>query len=140
MDGLVEFAVSAGALDGDSWDDLLAVRESTGDLYFYRGLGSGYFAMKVKVGNGWSGFDIASGADLDGDGRGDVVGRDSQGRLFFYRGLVNGRLATKTQIGNGWGAPGAQPDPAITTPGAMDKLTWEIPSQEPVVPMGTTAG
>jgi hypothetical protein len=71
-------------------------------LWFYAGIGGGYFARRVQVGHGWSGFVFASGADLDNNGLNDLLGRDSSGRLWFYSGRLGGRFAAAVQVGTGW--------------------------------------
>jgi len=56
----------------------------------------------VKVGNGWKGFKLAAGADLNGDGYADIVSVDSNGDLFFYAAKGGGLFAKKTLIGKGF--------------------------------------
>jgi len=59
--------------------------------------------MKVQAGNGWIGFTLASGGDLNGDGLADITGRnDDTGELFFYRGMGNAKFAMKVRIATGW--------------------------------------
>ena len=76
--------------------------DKAGNLFFYAGKGDGTFAKKIQVGNGWLGFQLAAGADLNGDRFADVVGVDSMGALFFYAAKGGGKFAKKIQIGTGW--------------------------------------
>jgi hypothetical protein len=81
----------------------LAVYNPTGNLYLYAGDGTGGFKSPYpKVGNGWTGFQLHSARDLDGDGKGDILSVDSSGSLFFYRGKGNGTFYTRAAKGNGW--------------------------------------
>ncbi|MDR1394190.1 MAG: hypothetical protein LBJ62_09540 [Bifidobacteriaceae bacterium] len=118
----------AGAVRRNGLSDVYGI-DSSGGLYWCRGLPGGGFATKVRVGYGWLGFDIASGADLDGDNQNDLIGRDSQGRVFFYRGLPDGRFATKVLVADGW-LPSAVtgPDCSVRGPGKLVALPWEMPS------------
>jgi len=78
-------------------------RDSSGQLWLYRGNGTGGFLGKSLVGSGWNSMtSIVSPGDFSGDGRADIVARDSSGRLWLYRGNGAGGFGTKTQIGNGW--------------------------------------
>jgi hypothetical protein len=77
--------------------------DADGDLYMYAGKGNGTFFTKKKVGNGWEGYTLAGGADLNGDKINDIVGRnDSNGVLYFYAGNGDGTFKTRAEIANGW--------------------------------------
>jgi len=78
---------------------------SAGDLYQYRGKGDGTFPYpKEKAGWGWNGgFQLASGADLTGDGKADIISKQpSTKNLYFYQGLGNAQFGTRTLIATGW--------------------------------------
>ena len=78
-------------------------RDTSGQLWLYRGNGTGGFLGKSLVGSGWNTMtSIVSPGDFSGDGRADIIARDSSGRLWLYRGNGAGGFGTKTQIGNGW--------------------------------------
>ncbi|MGW2472776.1 FG-GAP repeat domain-containing protein [Streptomyces sp. NPDC001665] len=108
--------VGPGDLSGDGKGDLLA-RTKSGDLYLYRGNGSGTgFAARIKVGFNYGIYDKIIGAgDLDGDGLSDVLGRTPSGTLYMYRSTGNASAPFtkyRTVIGVGfdiyrqWAAPG----------------------------------
>jgi hypothetical protein len=107
---------AAGDFDGDGATDALSI-DGNGVMWARRGRGTmtpnvpgvsyNVFWPAIRVGHGWDIFTLGSGADLDGDGRADMIGRDDRnGNLFFYRSLVGqpGRFE-RTQIATGWGAP-----------------------------------
>jgi len=97
---------AAGDLNGDGKADILGI-DAKGDLYQYRGSGKGanpFPYAKQKAGWGWNGgFTMASGADLTGDGKADIISRQAPtGNLYFYKGLGNANFGVRTQIGRGW--------------------------------------
>ncbi|MDR2453066.1 MAG: FG-GAP-like repeat-containing protein [Bifidobacteriaceae bacterium] len=98
-------AIPSGDLTGDGQVDLLGVDLKTGVLYLYRWRADvGRFAMKRQVGNGWLGWQLHAAGDLNGDGRGDILGIDSKGDLYCYAGRGDGTFKMKQQCGNGWGS------------------------------------
>ncbi|MGW1883303.1 FG-GAP-like repeat-containing protein [Streptomyces sp. NPDC001970] len=99
--------LAPGDLSGDGKGDLLA-RNSSGQLYLYRGNGEGTaFASRVSVGSGWGIYNRIVGAgDITGDGRADIVARDSGGNLYLYAGTGSATAPFKgrVKIGPGWNA------------------------------------
>jgi len=97
---------AAGDLNGDGKSDILGI-DSKGDLYQYRGSGNAsnpFPYAKEKAGWGWNGgFVMAAGADLNGDGKADIVSRQTSTKnLYFYPGLGDAKFGTKTLIDTGW--------------------------------------
>ncbi|HEY0696621.1 MAG TPA: beta-N-acetylglucosaminidase domain-containing protein [Micromonospora sp.] len=97
-----------GDLDGDRLADLLTVT-GTGALLQFRNTGSftaGMFAAGVQVGSGWGGTLAVRLADLDDDGRADLMGVFPDGTLKVFRnnGMVNGAVTwgAGVQVGQGW--------------------------------------
>ncbi|WP_328299591.1 VCBS repeat-containing protein [Streptomyces sp. NBC_00435] len=93
--------VSPGDLTGDGRPDLLARNNTTGQLYSYELKGTALLPKKL-VAEGLQGYLLAGARDLNGDGRGDMVGRDPAGKLWFYAGQSDGKLAPRVEIGGGW--------------------------------------
>jgi hypothetical protein len=97
-------AVPAGDLTGDGQPDLLGVDLQTGLLYLYKWRAAdNRFLSRVRVGNGWLGWQLHAAGDLNGDGRGDILGIDSKGDLYCYPGKGDGTFYSKKKCGNGWG-------------------------------------
>ncbi|MFF7441010.1 FG-GAP-like repeat-containing protein [Streptomyces sp. NPDC008122] len=103
--GIYNTLVAPGDLSGDGKGDLLA-RDASGNLYLYKGNGSGTaLAARVKVGTGWGIYNKIVGAgDYTGDGRTDIVARTSAGDLYLYAGTGNATTPFKSRlkIGTGW--------------------------------------
>ena len=92
-----------GDLTGDGIADLLAIKESTGELFLYAGNGRGGFKYPYpKVGWGWKGFDLYAAGDVNKDGKADILSIDQNGDLYFYAGRGNGTFAKRVKVGNGW--------------------------------------
>jgi hypothetical protein len=89
--------------DGDGNNDLLG-RQTDGDLFLYRGNGSGGFiGSATQIGNGWHLMvDIVGPGDWDGDGNNDLIARRNDGNLWLFPGNGSGGFNTAIQIGNGW--------------------------------------
>lgn len=106
-----------GDRDGDGRTDLLARHRSTGDLYLYRGNGSGGFLGRLRIGPGWSGFSqVLATGDRTGDGRADVLAlRGSDQTLWSYPGDGRGGLGPRRLVNGGW-----QTRTALTAVGDWD--------------------
>ncbi|MEU5872412.1 VCBS repeat-containing protein [Glycomyces sp. NPDC047369] len=75
--GSMGMFAAGGDFDGDGTADLLAVRESDGELFFYPGLGDGTFGARSSVGSSWHERDVLTVlGDVDANGCDDILGRD----------------------------------------------------------------
>ncbi|MFD0317303.1 trypsin-like serine protease [Streptomyces flavalbus] len=77
-----------GDVTGDYLPDLLCV-DSTGQMWVYKGTGTGSFSGRVAVGGtGWKQYDAIVGhGDLTGDGHTDLIARTrSNGYVYLYKG------------------------------------------------------
>jgi len=90
-----------GDVDLNGKADVLTI-DGNGDLWLYLGNGWDHIFPALKVGNGWTGWQLVPAGDLNGDGKVDLLGVDANGDLFMYAGRGDGTFATKKQVGNGW--------------------------------------
>ncbi|MFJ3584310.1 FG-GAP-like repeat-containing protein [Streptomyces sp. NPDC090127] len=103
--GQYDVLTSSGDVNGDGFKDLIARQASTGDMYFYPGTADHRLGARVKVGTNWKLYGKIVGAgDLNGDGRGDLLGMDASGVLWRYYGTANGGVTARVKVGAGWGA------------------------------------
>ncbi|MDR1188470.1 MAG: VCBS repeat-containing protein, partial [Bifidobacteriaceae bacterium] len=94
--------LAGGDTTGDGRRDLLMI-DGSGKLWCYPGNGHAGFGSRSLVNSGWNGWMAVTGADLNGDGRGDLMGRqNSTHRLYYYRNTGNNRFAAGQAIGSGW--------------------------------------
>ncbi|MCZ0983358.1 FG-GAP-like repeat-containing protein [Streptomyces diastatochromogenes] len=99
--------LAAGNIGGTRNGDLVA-RDKTGVLWFYEGKGNAKapFAPRTRIGGGWGVYhQIATGSDVTGDGRNDLLATDKSGILWLYPGTGNAKapFAVRKRIGGGWG-------------------------------------
>ncbi|MEU6945757.1 FG-GAP-like repeat-containing protein [Streptomyces sp. NPDC046316] len=103
--GQYDVLTSSGDVNGDGRMDLIARQKSTGDMYFYPGTEESRLGARVKIGTNWKLYGkIAGAGDLNGDGRGDLLGMDASGVLWRYYGTANGGVTARVKVGGGWGA------------------------------------
>jgi hypothetical protein len=89
--------------NSDGHQDLLAVRESDGNLMFYAGKGDGTLQKGVSRGADWGRMDIVMAGDLTGDEKPDLLGRDNRtGYLYTYPGNGSGDFGSRITVGRGW--------------------------------------
>ncbi|MEV7418411.1 VCBS repeat-containing protein [Streptomyces sp. NPDC089919] len=97
--------VPAGAERGHG--DLVA-RDAGGSLWYYQrqfDFEKPYKA-RTRIGTGWNTYTTITGAaDLDGDGKSDLLARDKAGVLWLYKGTgrATAPFTTRTKVGAGWG-------------------------------------
>ncbi|WP_435189460.1 FG-GAP-like repeat-containing protein [Streptomyces sp. bgisy126] len=103
--GQYDVLTAPGDVDGDGYADLVARQTSTGDVYFYGGTADHRLRNRVRIGVNWKLYTrIAGAGDLNGDGRGDLLGMDASGVLWRYYGTAAGGVTTRVKVGGGWGA------------------------------------
>ncbi|THA74567.1 hypothetical protein E6R60_20520 [Streptomyces sp. A0642] len=102
--GAYDQLVGANDVTGDGIGDLFT-RTPAGELYFYAGTGSTAkpFAGRVKVGNGWNGYNqIIAVDDANNDGFGDLLARTTAGAMYYYESTGTGSFLSRTGGGTGW--------------------------------------
>ena len=93
----------SGDFSGDRKSDIMGITR-TGELYLYRGTGTGSLSSRQKIGQGWGSFlTVFSPGDFTGDAKSDVMAVSKDGTLYLYRGNgVGGFAAAGQKIGSGW--------------------------------------
>ncbi|MDF2144054.1 fibronectin type III domain-containing protein [Knoellia sp. p5-6-4] len=88
---------------GDGKGDIIG-RKLNGELWLYRGNGTGGVGAYNRIGTGWQVFDrILSTGDFSGDGKSDVLARRPNGELWLYSGNGGGGWAAAgRRISTGW--------------------------------------
>jgi hypothetical protein len=119
-----------GDFNGDGPLDVLARETATGNLWLYRGTGTGTggFLARIKVGIGWNIFSAVIGpGDFNGDQRVDVLARETAtGTLWLYRGSGTGGFLPRVRVGTGWNVFNALVGPGdFNGDGAVDVLARE---------------
>ncbi|MFF9977797.1 peptidoglycan DD-metalloendopeptidase family protein [Streptomyces erythrochromogenes] len=98
--------LTGGDFTGDGKDDIVAVEESTGKLWLYKGADNSTIASggsRVLIGSGgWNGMSNLTALNLNGDKIADLAGVEkSTGKLYLYPGTSSGQLAARKEIGSG---------------------------------------
>ncbi|MFE6057348.1 FG-GAP-like repeat-containing protein [Streptomyces sp. NPDC056431] len=102
--GQYDVLTSPGDVNGDGFADLVVRQASTGDVYFHAGTADHRVKSRVRIGADWKLFKRLAGAgDLNGDGRGDLLGIDAAGVLWRYYGTATGGVTARVKVGGGWG-------------------------------------
>ncbi|MEU5219067.1 VCBS repeat-containing protein [Streptomyces sp. NPDC020807] len=92
-------------LTGDGRADLLA-RHKDGRLFLFEGTGKADYAFKarVQIGTGWNTYKhLVAPGDLNGDGKGDVLGVTSGGDLYPHLNTAPRQFKKAARIGYGYG-------------------------------------
>ncbi|MFJ4865260.1 MULTISPECIES: peptidoglycan DD-metalloendopeptidase family protein [unclassified Streptomyces] len=98
--------LTGGDFTGDGKDDIVAVEESTGKLWLYKGadnstIASGGSRMLIGSG-GWNGMSNLTALNLNGDATADLAGVEkSSGKLYLYPGAAGGQIGARKEIGSG---------------------------------------
>lgn len=104
--GAYNTTVGPGDLNGDGKGDLLA-RNTSGQLYLFRGAGDGVkYAARQLISGGWGVYkNIVGSGDITGDGRADIVATSSDGSLYLFKGTGNASapFSARINLGSGWG-------------------------------------
>ncbi|MDF2094028.1 fibronectin type III domain-containing protein [Knoellia sp. 3-2P3] len=93
-----------GDFNGDGRADIIT-RKSNGDLYLFKGNGTGGLSGYSRINSGWQYLDqILSPGDFNGDGRSDIIARKSTGELYLFTGNGTGGFTNPSyrRIGTGW--------------------------------------
>ncbi|MFE4637661.1 FG-GAP repeat domain-containing protein [Streptomyces sp. NPDC056773] len=98
--GAYKRLISAGDLDGDGKNDLLAL-DASNELWRFGGTGAGTFKPRALVFKDWGTTykDVVGGLDLSGDGRADLISLDKEGRAWLNKGNGKGGFENRTQVG-----------------------------------------
>ncbi|MBT2517839.1 VCBS repeat-containing protein [Streptomyces sp. ISL-90] len=88
--------------DGDGKVDVIAL-SGTGDLWLYRGDGSGGWLGWRVIASGWNDVNaIITPGDWTGDGNPDLLARTTGGELRLYRGDNAGSVGGPEVVATGW--------------------------------------
>ncbi|WP_228473149.1 FG-GAP-like repeat-containing protein [Streptomyces cyaneochromogenes] len=102
-----DILTSPGDVNGDRRPDLIARQASTGDVYLFKGTGTGTLSARVKIASRWTGYKKIIGAgDLNGDGRGDLLAQDKSNELWRYEANTTstGGFKARVKVLDDWGA------------------------------------
>jgi hypothetical protein len=96
-----------GDITGDGLPDILAINNSTGNLYLYPATSVGgipSFGTPTEVGQGWSNLTLAAVGNLNGTReREGILALDHHGNLWYYPNIGGTRpFGTPTQVGQGF--------------------------------------
>ncbi|MEV7174315.1 VCBS repeat domain-containing M23 family metallopeptidase [Streptomyces sp. NPDC093224] len=98
--------LTGGDFNGDGKDDIVAVEESTGKLWLYKGGDNSTIASgstRIMIGSGgWNGMESLTALNLNGDKIADLAGVEkATSKLYLYPGSSTGALGARKEIGSG---------------------------------------
>ncbi|MGW4699687.1 FG-GAP-like repeat-containing protein [Streptomyces sp. NPDC004285] len=120
-------SVSVSDLNGDGHVDLVAASSETSEAVVLEGDGTGAFGAPLAFGlNGGSNPQATAVADLDGDGRPDVVTANSNSLSSYVKDasvLLNATNRTPTAANESYGKIGADSPLVVASPGVLGNDT-----------------
>ncbi|MFI9450805.1 FG-GAP repeat domain-containing protein [Amycolatopsis sp. NPDC052450] len=94
-------SLSAESVNGDKYDDLLAVTPS-GTMRMYPGTATGAFGGSSEVGPGWSSYNRIGTGDTNADGFADIFATKADGTLHYWHNSGRGTFEKLPNSGVGW--------------------------------------
>ncbi|MDT7782479.1 MAG: peptidoglycan hydrolase FlgJ, partial [Pseudonocardiales bacterium] len=95
-------SLSAESVNGDRYDDLLAV-DPDNTMRLYPGTSTGKFGASTEVGPGWSAsFNRIGVGDTNADGFADIIATDTDGSLHYWHNSGHGTFTKLANSGSGW--------------------------------------
>ncbi|MEU6024603.1 FG-GAP-like repeat-containing protein [Micromonospora sp. NPDC047134] len=101
--GWTSYRIYPADFDSDGRDDIVAI-DGSGQLWVYPNTGQAGLAMlgtRRLIGQSWSSYRVAV-ADMNSDGKPDIVGVDSSNNVWLYPGNGAGGLDSRVQIASNW--------------------------------------
>ncbi|MEV6692208.1 FG-GAP-like repeat-containing protein [Micromonospora sp. NPDC051196] len=101
--GWTNFRIYPADFDSDGRDDIVAI-DGSGQLWLYPNTGQAGSAMlgaPRSIGQGWSSYRVTL-ADMNSDGKPDIVGVDTSNNVWLYPGNGAGGLNSRVQIASNW--------------------------------------
>ncbi|UDY22754.1 FG-GAP-like repeat-containing protein [Nocardioides sp. Kera G14] len=95
--------IPLGDVNGDHLNDVASRITKGGRLRLLLGRGNGTFSRARNLGSAsYAAYNWISAADINGDGRADLVARDTHGGLWWMAGNGRAAFAARRSLGSGW--------------------------------------